>query len=530
MKSPAIYSRKSTESEDRQVLSIDSQTQEMGAIALRHGYPIPMQFDESMSAKAPGRPVFNKLMEMVEAGKVDTVFCWKLDRLARNPVDGGRIIWAIKNFGLKIITPAQTYSSLEDNTILMYVEFGMAQKFIDDLGKNVKRGNRAKLSMGWLPGSAPLGYLNKLDDHTIIPDPDRFQLVRKMWDMALTGVYSVQQIRRIANDEWGFRTKKTKRQGGCPLSVGVAYKIFRHHFYYGIIERKVEGEKRRYTGLHEAMITEEEFWRVQKILGNPMPKPHHKNFAFTGMMLCGECGSSITADEKVKPSGKKYTYYRCTKKCKTKTCLQNPSTIDELEKQFLPTLESIAIPKPFADWAIGWLRTLNQEECKDRTMAHNALRKVYDDVQSRLDKLMDLRLADLLNNEEYIYQKERLVQEQRSLKEKINESEQRAENWRERVENVIDFAAHAHEWFGKGGFQSKRTVVFGLGSNFTLKDGIIKYDMEKVWEVFSNAAPKLRKDIESLELDQFGSINEKTTAFASVISSWQNTPVWNSPV
>lgn len=474
-----------------------------------------------MSAKAPGRPVFNKLMEMVETGKIGTVFCWKLDRLARNPVDGGRIIWAIKNHGLRIVTPTQTYSSEEDNTILMYVEFGMAQKYIDDLGRNVKRGNRAKLDSGGLPGCAPLGYLNKLDDHTIIPDPERFHLVRRMWDMVLSGAYSVEQIRRMANDEWGFRTKKTKRQGGSPLSKGVMYKIFRHHFYYGVIIRKVEGADRRYTGAHKPMITEEEFWRAQKILGNPVPKPHRKQFAFTGMMRCGECGSVITADEKIKPSGKTYTYYRCTKKCKDVRCTQNPVTATEFEKQFTPILESIVIPKPFADWAIRWLRVLNQDECKDRNSGRESLQNAYNEVQTRLDKLMDLRLSDLLTNDEYLHQKERLLQEQRSVKEKLGDSEQRAENWRERVENVIDFALHAHEWFSVGGFQKKRTVVFGLGSNFILKDGIVTFDKEKVWEVFSNAAPKLRQDVDALELDQFGSINEKTTAFSSVISSWQ---------
>lgn len=134
---------------------------------------------------------------------------------------------------------------------------------------------------------------------------------------------------------------------------------------------------------------------------------------------------------------------------------------------------------------------------------------------------MDMRLSDLLNDEECKRQKERFVEEQRSLKERLNDSEQRADNWRERVENVIDFAAHAHEWFTTGNFQTKRTVVFALGSNFSLKDGIIGFDMQKVWETFSNAAPKIRNDIRSLELDENGSINEKTTAFVSVISSWQ---------
>jgi hypothetical protein len=75
-----------------------------------------------------------------------------LDRLARNPVDGGSIIWAIKQHGIKVMTPAQSYAREDDNIILMYIEFGMAQKYVDDLSANVKRGLHAKAEMGWLPG------------------------------------------------------------------------------------------------------------------------------------------------------------------------------------------------------------------------------------------------------------------------------------------------------------------------------------------------------------------------------------------
>src|SRR3989344_2993404 len=102
-------------------------------------------------------------MSRIYAGEVQGIICWKLDRLARNPVDGGSIIWAIKQNGIEIITPAQTYNQIGENSFMMYVEFGMAQKFIDDLSKNVKRGLMAKVEKGWYPVVAPLGYLNTPD-------------------------------------------------------------------------------------------------------------------------------------------------------------------------------------------------------------------------------------------------------------------------------------------------------------------------------------------------------------------------------
>src|SRR5436309_4765167 len=83
-----LYSRKSTESEDRQVLSIDSQIDEMNAIGARESLPIVEVLSEARSAKEPGRPVFNAMMTRLEAGEAEGILCWKLDRLARNPVDG----------------------------------------------------------------------------------------------------------------------------------------------------------------------------------------------------------------------------------------------------------------------------------------------------------------------------------------------------------------------------------------------------------------------------------------------------------
>jgi len=214
-----IYCRKSTEAEDRQVLSIESQTRELEQLARKLNLPIEV-LNESQSAKEPGRPVFNRMMQRLYRGEVAGIICWKLDRLARNPVDGGSIIWAIKQHGIKVITPTQNFSREDDNTILMYIEFGMAQKYVDDLSKNTKRGLKTKVENGWYPGVAPVGYLNHTDrqtgENTVVKDPDRFQLLRRMWDLMLTGTYTPPRILEVANTEWGFRTRPTRKMGGKP--------------------------------------------------------------------------------------------------------------------------------------------------------------------------------------------------------------------------------------------------------------------------------------------------------------------------
>jgi len=273
-----IYCRKSTEAEDRQVLSIDSQVNEMREIAAKLKIPVADVLTESKSAKEPGRPVFNQMMKRLYRGEAAGVICWKLDRLARNPVDGGSVIWAIKQHGIKVITPAQTFAREDDNVILMYIEFGMAQKYVDDLSKNVKRGLKAKIENGWFPGLAPVGYLNHkvrvTGENTLVKDPERFPLVRKMWDLMLSGLYTPAEILRIANQDWKFRTRQSRKTGGKAIPRAVIYRMFTQPFYYGQFEYP-QGSGQFYQGKHEPMITPAEYDRVQMLLGrkgNPRPQ------------------------------------------------------------------------------------------------------------------------------------------------------------------------------------------------------------------------------------------------------------------
>jgi hypothetical protein len=221
--------------------------------------------------------------------------------------------------------------------LLFNVESGMANQFILDLSKNTKRGIQSKLEKGWLPNVAPLGYCNDTQNHTIAKDPERFNLVRKMWDLMLTGSYTTPKILDIATNEWGFRTRKSKRSTTNELSKSGMYRIFTNLFYAGVIDRK---NGIQYQGRHESMITLEEFDRVQMLLGRTgKPRQKHHAFAFTGCIRCAECGCLYTAEKHtkvIKATGevKTFTYYHCTRKKKNVQCSQRKNIpADNLELQ-----------------------------------------------------------------------------------------------------------------------------------------------------------------------------------------------------
>ena len=211
-----LYARKSSESEDRQVLSIDSQIKEMSETAKRDGRELIAVRTEAQSAKAPGRSVFNQVMDEIEQGKVQGIVVWNPDRLSRNSVDTGRLIYLFDLGKLQeVVTPSQVFRNTPNDKFLLSLLCSQAKLDNDNKGINVKRGLKAKAERGIYPAPAPLGYLNdkyaERGNKTIKPDPERFNLVRKMFDLMLTGSYSPLRILKIATEEWGLRTPNSKK-------------------------------------------------------------------------------------------------------------------------------------------------------------------------------------------------------------------------------------------------------------------------------------------------------------------------------
>ncbi len=385
-----LYARKSSEADDRQVLSIESQIDELKAIASERNLNVVSIFTESMSALQPGRPTFNLMMQKIQSGEANGIICWKIDRLARNMVDGGIIMHCLQNSTIKhIVTNDREYKS-DDIVMMAAFEFSMANQYSIDLSSNVKRGIRKKIEKGQLPGVAPLGYMNQKDresgENKIVPDPDRFQMIRMLFNEFLKGNHTIRTLQELAQQR-GFRSPQKRKVGGNFMALSTVHKMLTNPFYCGLL--RFNGEI--YNASHTPMITMEEFDRVQLILGRKgKPRPQKHKFPFTGIMECGECGCSITAEikRKVLKSGevKLYTYYHCTKRLNP-NCTQGCVDSAELEKQIETYLESITIPEEFKDWAIKWLNKLNDREINDRSTIYTNQQNTRNKTQADLDYL-----------------------------------------------------------------------------------------------------------------------------------------------
>lgn len=157
-----LYARKSTESEEAQILSIDSQIKEMIEMAQRDNLEIVEIKKESHSAKEAGqRPVFNEIVEELKCGKFNAILTWAPDRISRNAGDLGRIVDLMDSGKLQEIrTYGQKFGNNPNEKFLLMILGSQAKLENDNKMINIKRGLRARCEMGLWPCTAPTGYLN----------------------------------------------------------------------------------------------------------------------------------------------------------------------------------------------------------------------------------------------------------------------------------------------------------------------------------------------------------------------------------
>ncbi len=519
-----LYARKSSESEDRQVQSIDDQINRLKELANNLGISIKEILTEAKTAKKPYcRPIFTNMLERIEKGEAQGILCWQINRLSRNPVDSGTLGWMLQQGALKCIQTIDRQYLPDDNVLLFSVESGMANQFIIDLKKNSMRGMVGKADRGWLPSRAPLGYFNDKLEHTIIEDPERFHLVRKMWDMMLTGNYTAPKILEIVNKEWGFRTPKTKRGGGGELANSVIYKMFTNIFYTGMFG----WAGNVYNGNHKPMITLEEYDRVQVILGrNGKPRAKTHEFAYTGIMRCEVCGSMYTAIEKtkiVKSTGelKTYIYYHCTRKKKGADCDQrNPMTLKELEDQIDIKLERYTILPQFQQWALEILNRGNDKEIEERTKIYENQHKSLAGTQKELDTLTKMRYRELIDDDTFIKERDELKTKISKLTSNLRETESRAESWLELTEKTFNFACYARKEFILGSLEKKREIFSALGQNFSVKDKEVHITPNEWFVPIEKAYPALETEYNRLELDKTLDTATRSEQLAQLITSW----------
>lgn len=319
-----LYARKSSESDERQAMSIDSQLTEMQALAESEGLNVVCELQESYSAKDSGRrPVYNKMLKGIASDEYNAVLTWAPDRLSRNAGDLGAVVDLMDQGKLlHIRTYSQTFTNNPNEKFLLMILCSQAKLENDNKSINVKRGIKTKCEMGWRPGVAPLGYMNRAFGgvNDIILDPERAPIIKEAFEKAGYERWSGRRLKSWF-DEQGFTNRSGKQ-----ISVSQVLVILTTPFYYGRFQYPQAPDAPWYDGAHRPLISKELFDLVQETRGVDKGIWGSKTFAFRGMLKCGQCDADITAQDKFKTlkngDRKRFVYYNCTRRkdpnCKEK--------------------------------------------------------------------------------------------------------------------------------------------------------------------------------------------------------------------
>ena len=462
-----IYTRKSTDTEDRQVRSISDQLAELKSLALKEDIDVVDIFVEKQTAKTPGRPVFNEMLLRIEQNEASGILAWHPDRLARNSVDGGKIIYLLDTGKItELKFPTFWCDPTPQGKFMLSIAFSQSKYYVDNLSENIKRGHRNKVKEGIWPQMSPIGYLN-IKGGGIIPNKDLVPLIRKTFEAYATGNFTLRQVRDKFN-ALGLRTKSDKE-----LSVSNYQNMLKNPIYTGLMRYNSE----IYEGKHEPIITKKLFDTVQEVMSRKS-KPHSKGlkpFLYRGFFRCGECGCFITTEEQ-----KGHHYLRCTKR--KNPCTQPYMREELITSQIQNEIKKVSLPLDWAKWMI-------EENTKDQSSEIQSSeifsQKTKDEISlldSKIEKLMTAYLENALSLEEYREAKSKIISSKQLLKEKLSDFEKKSHNRFELVHKFLNANITNAELANEGIPEKILPEFKKVGSNFQIKDRTVLFEPRGAWK------------------------------------------------
>ena len=428
-----LYARKSTDVEDKQVLSIEAQLVELREYAKRENLYIAAEFIEKKSAKATGRPIFGKLLAEIEKSG-GNILAWHPDRLARNSVDGGQIIYLLDSGKLGTLKfPSFWFENTSQGKFMLSIAFGQSKYYVDNLSENTKRGLRQKVRRGERPGLAPVGYINDVRTKTIVVDKRRSPFVIEAFELYAKGDQRLEDIATFLASN-GILTKSGKQFPKDKIKRMLTNPFYYGHFrYFGEI----------HEGKHKPIISKKLFDEAQATLtrrGRPQ-KGATAPQIFCGLLRCATCNLAITAEKKVKyqKNGNvhEYVYYRCTRKHKTIRCIEPAVTEPDLAAQLSDILHSYAMPK---SWASQLEIMLADDERKSNEGSNvfvaNAQTRLVS-LQGKLQRLLDGYLDQDIEQSVYRTKQAELMSKKKSLEEQVSKLTLAGNSWVEPMRKWI---------------------------------------------------------------------------------------------
>lgn len=453
------YGRVSSAEQASSGLSLDMQRSECEKKAKAQGYEFMYFEDAGKTGSNTNRKGLKAMLKFVKEhrSEVAYVVVWKLDRLSRCLEDFfAEILKPIKKYGSTIASIMENFDDIRKvKKVLIGVYIGQAEDELDNIKDRTSSVLRNRAEKGYKLGKAPIGYLNKRDEQghgIIMPDPATRHYIERCFELYATGLFSYERIGKELS-KYGFVDSK-----GKPYTVKRIQDIIKNPVYVG----KVTHCEDIFDGVHEPIISDELFYRVQLMLkGEEIKSPKGLMYNYSNFIKCAKCGYSMVGITKTGAHNSgTYIYYHCSNysKAHKKEKNINEVLIDEAMQEVIDSFDITEKEiKAIRKEVFKAIDDLKKYEHK----SINELRKQYDELTDLIAEQLTQKNTDKLGVSDTT--RAEIIQKLEARKITIaNEITNLAENSKDttkRISILIDFANRIPELYLKATLEEKRLIL-----------------------------------------------------------------------
>jgi site-specific DNA recombinase len=503
MKKAVIYLRVSSREQKQEGFSIPAQRRLLEDFALKNGIAIVKEFEDDETAKRAGRSDFGNMLEYLEKHKdVNIVLVEKTDRLYRNLKDYvtidelGATVYLVKEN--EIIGKEAT----SHQKFIHGIKVLMAKNYVDNLSEEVRKGQREKAELGISPCSMPpLGYImgDLAGKRGYVVDELNKNLAIKMFEYYATEQYSLEiLIKQLYNEGLVIPANFPKSSKLKNITKSSIQRILRNPVYYGAFKWK---GKLYPNGIHEPLISKELWDKVQNVLDRYENKAMATRwgtlpFTFKGLLTCGECGRSITAEKKIKKSGKEYVYYRCTKY--QTNCSQKPVSEKVLHEQMSEMLKGIKLPAITQEYLIEALKESLGMKRETENVTRTNLEKHKERLLQRLEQMYEDKLDGKISESSYDARFEKYTKEIEGTEQKLARYTKADIDYYKFGVTILELATHAYKLYEMATLEERQELLSFLLSDTQLTDGIMQVSFKKPFNIITQYTMDFRTQENSL--------------------------------
>ena len=409
----AIMSRVSSD-EQAKGYSLGIQTDALKLHCSIKDFEIVYEFKEDYSAKSFDRPAFNQFLKFVKNRKntIDYLLFTSWDRFSRNQGEAFNMFKLLADYGVTAHAIEQPLDlSIPENQVMLSIYLALPE--VDNRRRSIKikGGVREAMKQGRWPRPAPKGYKNFRDENNkpiIIPSADA-KHIKFIFKQISQGRSQSEVIKKL-------------RLHDVKISKSQMCEIIRNPLYIGKIHLpKHEEEVETYiTGLHEPLVDEETFNRVQdilnerKILRKPAPSTIKKvELPLRGSLACSRCNHTLTGSASRSASGRRHFYYHCNK------CGHERFQADKVNSAFSELLSTITLNPKMQKFQEAILKDVLAVRIEKKVINKAAVEKEILALNERLIRVQDMYLDAKLSHEDFISMKNRIEAERTSKTQKM---------------------------------------------------------------------------------------------------------------